>query len=117
MKNLKSLLSLCFILPLSGCAAPTLKLVNHVGPITYDAPSEYSSKQTEQGLIVVAFRSVHRFLPDTQADYQECADVLNSVANKYEPVAWNAINITAHEYNGVTGIANTTCTFTYKTEV
>ncbi len=115
IKNLKILLPLCLILLLSGCVVPTLKLVNHVGPITYDASSEYSSKQTEQGLIVVAFRSVHRFLPDTQADYQECADVLNLVAKEYEPVAWNSVNITAHEYNGVTGIANTTCTFIYKT--
>ncbi|MGI2188272.1 hypothetical protein ACROAG_14890 [Shewanella oncorhynchi] len=113
--NLKSLLSTCLLVFLSGCAAPTLKLVNHVGPVTYDATSEYSSKHTEQGFIVVAFRSVHRFLPDTQADYQECSDVLNSVAKEYTPVSRSTVNITAHEYNGVTGIANTTCTYTYKT--
>ncbi|MDO6679393.1 MULTISPECIES: hypothetical protein [unclassified Shewanella] len=102
------------ILLLSGCAAPTLKMVNHVGAITYEGNAEYSSKQTEQGLFVVAFRSVHRFLPDTQKDYQECSDVLNTVAKNYKPVLWNEVTVAAHEYNGVTGTANTTCSFTFK---
>ena len=98
---------------LTACVAPTLKLVNHVGPITYEGSTEFSSKQTESGLVVVAFRSVHRFLPDTQLDYEECSDVLNSVAKGLPSITWSEANITAHEYNGVTGIANTTCTYTY----
>ncbi|WP_157037924.1 hypothetical protein [Photobacterium aquae] len=109
----KNVSIMCFLCMLAGCSAPTLKLVNHVGPVTYGDNFEYSSKDTGNSLTVVAFRSVHRFIPNTKADYQECADILNLVANKPIPVSWDNVNITAHEYNGISGISNTTCSYIF----